>query len=184
MIIGVSGQICTGKSSVAEYYKSKGYYHFDADKVYHELLENNIDIKKELISCFNTSKRSELKTIILKDSSKINILNEITHKYVYKEMKDVIKNNKNVILNIPIPNKTNFEDICDYIIICICNEKIQIERIINRDNCTKNEALKKIQLQKKQTSYIDMGNHVIDTNNLSKSELLLLLDYIVLPTNI
>src|SRR5699024_4215946 len=112
-IIGLTGGIASGKSTVSNILKDKGYKIIDADIIAREIIEINKPAYKDIINFFGDSiinkdktiNREELGNIVFSDSDSLKILNNITHPYIYKSMKEYIKKycDKNILfLDIPL----------------------------------------------------------------------------------
>ena len=91
MIIGITGSIACGKSTVSNYLKSKGYIVIDADKIGHEALEDDY-VKEKLILAFgnkiledNKINRQKLGELVFGNSSNLNVLNSIIHPEIRKK---------------------------------------------------------------------------------------------------
>lgn len=134
-IVGVTGPIASGKSTVSKYLEFKGYLKIDADFVVAELYKNN-SFTNKICAHFGMSSfsREELLQIVSADENKRQELNEIVHPAVFDEFFRIIKDNKNekIVLDVPLLIGSPLEDICDLIITVIADEKNQIERIIQR----------------------------------------------------
>ncbi len=90
-IIGLTGTIGSGKSSVSNYIIKKGYKVIDADKIAREVIKDEstlIDIKKNFPDAFNFNEldRKKLRDIIFNDSNKRQILNSIMHPLIHERI--------------------------------------------------------------------------------------------------
>ncbi|HLR21993.1 MAG TPA: dephospho-CoA kinase [Tissierellaceae bacterium] len=177
-IIGLTGGIASGKSTVSNILKDKGYKIIDADIIAREIIEINKPAYKDIINFFGDSiinkdktiNREELGNIVFSDSDSLKILNNITHPYIYKSMKEYIKKycDKNILfLDIPLL----FEEIdeikkysigFDEIWLVYTDEDRQIKRLIKRDNFTRDEAKERIQTQMSMEEKINLSSKVID----------------------
>jgi len=172
MIIGVTGKIASGKSSIAQIISKKGYYLFDADKVYHDLLLYNNQLKNELITRFGnkilTNNEIDRKKLIkLIDDTNIDELNKITHKYVVKEIYKVISKHKDVVIEAPVPIEIGFIDICDMILVSTCSKNTQLKRLSERNKYSKEQINELISIQNKKIDYFVCASSIIDTDNLT-----------------
>ena len=146
MILGLTGGIGSGKSTVSKIFLSMGIKVFDADLIAKDILETEQvkeEIKeklgKEFINLKNNSVDKELlKKEVFNNSKKLNILNGIVHPRVvdiyikkYLEFKD---KKEIVIFDVPLLFEVNLERYCDKVIVVDIDLKVQIERIKNRDN--------------------------------------------------
>ncbi len=176
-IIAITGRSGSGKSTVANYYKSKGFFVIDADKAAKKVNEKGSACLKELADAFGEdilTDDGELNKKMLAErafSSKqlTKSLTEITHPYIVKLLLSKIetaKNNKNKIAFVDgaVIIGGMFEKYCDEIILVTSPEEDAIKRIIRRDNITKESALKRLNAQlnndvmKKKCQYIINNN--------------------------
>jgi len=176
MIIGVTGKIASGKSSLSNILVKKGYYLFDSDVQYHKLLKTNTKMIDELMKSFgnNIVEEDGINTKLLLEKinrENISILNAITHKYVANEIYKTIKEHKNVVIEAAIPISKGFIDVCDIILMTVCDKEIQKKRLLARGKYSEEEIERLINIQQKNVEYIKISDYVIETNNLTIEEL-------------
>ena len=157
MILGLTGGIASGKSTVSNIFKKYGIYIVDADKIAKELgnRKDVIDeigekISKTVIDKNGSVDRAKLKEIVFSDKSKLEILNKIYHPKIREEFKKIkLNSSKNdiIIFDVPLLFETGMYTLCDKNILVYVNEDIQIERLIARDGITKELAKKIIDSQ-------------------------------------
>ena len=157
MILGLTGGIASGKSTVSNIFKKYGIYIADADKIAKELgnRKDVIDeigekISKIVIDKNGSVDRAKLKEIVFSDKSKLEILNKIYHPKIREEFKKIkLNSSKNdiIIFDVPLLFETGMYTLCDKNILVYVNEDIQIERLIARDGITKELAKKIIDSQ-------------------------------------
>lgn len=146
MILGLTGGIGSGKSTVSKIFLSMGIKVFDADLIAKDILESEEvkeEIKKKLGKNFIDSKNNSVNKELLKkevfnNPEKLKILNEIVHPKVideyrkkYLEFRD---KKEIVIFDVPLLFEVDLEKYCDKVIVVDIDSKIQIERIKSRDN--------------------------------------------------
>lgn len=146
MILGLTGGIGSGKSTVSKIFLSMGIKVFDADLIAKDILETEQvkeEIKEKLGKEFinlksNSVDKELLKKEVFNNSKKLNALNEIVHPKVvdiyikkYLEFKD---KKEIVIFDVPLLFEVNLERYCDKVIVVDIDLNVQIERIKNRDN--------------------------------------------------
>ncbi|MGL4365935.1 MAG: dephospho-CoA kinase [Cetobacterium sp.] len=146
MILGLTGGIGSGKSTVSKIFLSMGIKVFDADLIAKDILETE-EVKEEIKEKFgkefinlknNSIDKELLKKEVFNNSKKLKILNEIVHpkvvdiykkKYLeYKDRKEI------VIFDIPLLFEVNLQRYCDKVMVVDIDLNVQIERIKNRDN--------------------------------------------------
>ncbi|MEG0180629.1 MAG: dephospho-CoA kinase [Peptostreptococcaceae bacterium] len=176
LVIGLTGNIGCGKSSLSEILKQNSLDIIDADIISRDIM-NNKEILKEVFEVFGNRiknvdgslNRKKLGSIVFSDDNKLIKLNNITHPAIKKEIKKRIKDieisNRNiVVVDAALLIEGKFLDLVDKLIVVTCDEKIQINRIIKRDNTTRVEALKRINSQMSQDEKIKFGDYIIDNS--------------------
>lgn len=155
-VIGITGSIATGKSSVSNYIKSKGYVVIDSDELVHKLYLKDSILYNKLISYFGESikgidqiDRNALRNIVFNDMNKLQALNSITHPIIFDELKKVIEslNVDLIFIDVPLLFEAGFEKLCDKVVVVYTNIDIEIKRLMKRDNINKDEAYLKISKQ-------------------------------------
>ncbi|WP_233897773.1 dephospho-CoA kinase [Tenacibaculum piscium] len=172
MIIGVTGGIGSGKSTVIKMFaKFENIAIYIADSQAKKLMNSSEEIKTKLIAEFgeNTYKNNELNTaflanIVFKNKKKLAVLNAIVHPVVHKHFQNFILENaqKNyIIYENAILFENNSNNFCDKIITVTAPENIRIERVLKRDNTTITAVKNRIKNQWSETKKILQSNYVI-----------------------
>lgn len=163
-LIGLTGGIGTGKSTVTNILKGKGYNVLDADKISREVVEKGKPGYQEIVEEFGESillddgslDRKSLGNIIFRSEKQRKKLNEIIHPYIFKrieELKDEISKNNNILfLDIPLLFEEynmfrEYNIVFDEIWLVYTDRKTQISRIMKRDSISEKDALDKINSQ-------------------------------------
>ena len=173
MIIGITGSIACGKSLVSNYLKEKGYTIIDADKIGHMALEND-EVKKQLVNKFGKSilkdnevNRVTLGKLVFENNENLKELNNIIHPQIRKNISEQIqvhKNEKLVFVDVPLLFEAKFDDLVEKIIVISLDEKIQLERLMNRNSLSKEEALQRIKSQIPVREKEKLGDYVVDNS--------------------
>ena len=152
IVIGITGSIASGKSTVAELIAEKKYPLFNADKIVLNLYKNNKFItllsKKFRLSSKKKIK-NQIKLIVKKNKKTLKILERIIHPLVRKEMKNFlkIKKKKFLILEIPLLIENKLSRYFDKVIFVDAKKKIRLKRYLKRNNDKKTfEILNKRQI--------------------------------------
>ena len=141
LIVGVTGPIGSGKSSVSSYLSSKGFKVLDADKIVHFLYKEE-SVKDGLKKLFGKSvfKDNEvdykaLLSVVSINDKKKKELEGYIHPLVYKKMEEEIHSGKykKVVLDVPLLVGGPMEKECDIIIYVEANKDIRMERLIKRN---------------------------------------------------
>ena len=173
MIIGITGSIACGKSLVSNYLQEKGYTIIDADKIGHMALEND-EVKKQLVNKFGKSilkdnevNRVTLGKLVFENKENLKELNNIIHPQIRKNISEQIqvhKNEKLVFVDVPLLFEAKFDDLVEKIIVISLDEKIQLERLMNRNSLSKEEALQRIKSQIQVREKEKLGDYVVDNS--------------------
>lgn len=160
-IIGLTGSIATGKSTVSKYLIKKGYKVVDADKITHELMKKDNINYVEIVKHFGNSildkddeiDRKKLANIVFSDENKLNSLNNLTHPNIFNKINEKIEESDEKIIFLDIALliefiKNNIWNISlDEIWLVYVNKDIQLERLMKRNNFSEKEAKIRIKAQ-------------------------------------
>ncbi len=157
-IIGITGSSGSGKSLVARIITDElDAKLIVADEVVKTMQLPGEEYYKEIAELFGKDflsedgklNRKKIAQLIFTNMEKRIRINEITEKYVVKEIKRQIDNSsKNyVVLDVPLLVESGLNKICDYTIAVVSNKDAQIERICLRDKITKEEAILRLKVQ-------------------------------------
>lgn len=173
MIIGITGGIASGKSSVTQYLIKQGYQVIDADKIAHDALTINqecMDLCLKKFDCCDMNgkiDRKKLGAIIFNDKLKQKELEAIVHPYVFRKMKEAMPKERNQIcfLDVPLLYESSMDTWCDEVWVVYCDPKTQLNRLMNRNQLTREDALARIRSQMSLEIKKTRANHVIDNNH-------------------
>ena len=181
MIIGITGRIGTGKTTLAGIFEKRGFLRIDADEIYHNLRVSSPEMNDEIKTRLGTLDNKEILDLIKDDKSAHMELNDITHKFVIDEIDNIILNNdeKGIVLDVPVPVKRGFLDTAEFVIVTDCSIAEQIERIMKRDGLTKVEAEGKVSIQSDSKFYSSLGDYVINTEHMGANDLEILADKVI-----
>ncbi len=176
-VIGVTGGIGSGKSTIAKILCDLGASIIDADKIAREITVKGQLIMEEIVGYFGTSvldeegelDRKKLSEIVFADSKKLEVLNCITHKYIADKIKDELNKleeskAKIVVLDAPLPVENGFLDVVDESWVVVANRDIRIKRIMERSKISSEEALARIKMQKSDEEYLKIADEVINND--------------------
>lgn len=173
MIIGITGSIACGKSTVSNYLKSKGYIVIDADKIGHEALDDDY-VKKKLILAFgneiledNKISRQKLGELVFGNSSNLNVLNSIIHPEIRKKILEKIDKNNDkelIFIDVALLFEAKFDDLVDKIIVVYVDKNTQLTRLMKRNSISKKEALSRIVSQMSPIEKAKLGDYTVNNN--------------------
>ena len=173
MIIGITGSIACGKSTVSNYLKSKGYIVIDADKIGHEALDDDY-VKEKLILAFgneilenNKINRQKLGELVFGNSSNLNVLNSIIHPEIRKKILEKIDKNNDkelIFIDVALLFEAKFDDLVDKIIVVYVDKNTQLTRLMKRNSISKKEALSRIVSQMSPIEKAKLGDYTVNNN--------------------
>jgi len=179
LVVGLTGGIATGKSTISEMFKSKEIPVIDSDMIAREVVDINKpaylklikEFSSEILLCTGHINRKKLSKIIFADEKKREKLNLIVHPEVRKKVIDEIRKyhtlgNNLLVLDVPLLYESKFDDLCDFVVVVFTDEATQCERLMKRDNLSKEEAKKRIEAQMSLRDKIKIADFKID-NSLS-----------------
>lgn len=154
-IIGLTGGIASGKSTVTKYLKSLHIPVIDSDFIVKNLWENKEEMvlkaEKEFGFQIQTDEdKKKLAHLIFHDAEKRKILNDIVHPYVFEEIekqKEIMERFPFVVVDMPLLIEADYMKHCDHIVLVYVDLETQIKRLIKRDDITRDEAIIKINSQ-------------------------------------
>lgn len=157
MIIGLTGGIATGKSTVSKTLQDLNITVIDADKIAHDVLKRE-DVKQKIVNKFGHSvldpegniNRKKLGQIVFDHKKKLRELEEITHPKILDIIKERIDNfdkQELIVLDAPLLFETSLDDIVDESWVIYTSQETQIKRLKSRDGLDREEALKRIEAQ-------------------------------------
>ncbi|KAL7074386.1 hypothetical protein ACQ4LE_006299 [Meloidogyne hapla] len=181
LLVGLTGGIGTGKSAVTNILRKKNYTVIDTDKIARTVVEPGKKAHKRIREEFGNEyftndgqlDRVKLGEKVFADSEMRRKLNEITHPEIIKEvfreiMFSILKFNKIVFLDVPLLYETNMQKFVCKVVVTICDENIQMKRIIERDGLIEEQAKQRINTQMlldekvKRADFVILNNGTID----------------------
>ncbi|WP_173915871.1 dephospho-CoA kinase [Halobacillus sp. Marseille-Q1614] len=177
IVIGLTGSIATGKSTVSQMFKHFEIPVVDADIISREVVNPGEPAYKEIVEQFSEEilnedgaiNRKELGKVIFRDKEKRNILNRIVHPQVRKEMKRqrdgyLARGDKAVVLDIPLLFESKLTDYVDRTLVVYVDSETQLKRLMARDESKEAEAMERIRSQIPASKKAEWADAVIDNS--------------------
>ena len=185
MIVGLTGGIGTGKSTVSRKLRERGYPVIDLDVISREVIEypevidelvrnfgieilesqNNISGKKSI-------SRNKLRQTVFKEEKKVSVLNSIMHPPIVEEMRRQVenlkKNYKTVFVEVQLLFEAKLEKEFDLTVLVYADKKTQLERVLKRDGRSEGEVQQIINAQMDMTEKRRLSNYIIENNGDSE----------------
>ena len=173
--VALTGGIGTGKSTASKILNELGSFIFDAAKEAKNILKNNETIQSELIAEFGTDIMSgdekidnnKLARIAFQDQDHQLKLNSIIHPYVFQEIdknfEDALKNGTYdiFVIDAALIYESGADTHMDYVIVITALLKVRMERALQCETLTRDEILKRIDLQWPEEEKIALADFVI-----------------------
>lgn len=177
-VIGLTGGIASGKSTILETLKKMGAVVISADEVAHTATQPGKPAWEDIVRFFGTGilnddktiNRKKLGEIVFNNRQYLQKLNEITHPRVKEIFKNSLKEIKEknpdavVVLEIPLLYEAGLEKICDEVWVVWVNRENQIRRLMAREGIDREEAIKRIEAQLPLDEKARRADFVIDNN--------------------
>jgi dephospho-CoA kinase len=177
--IGLTGGIASGKSTVAKMFQERGAYLIDLDELVHFVEEPDQPAWKAIVDYFGsdilnedrTINRVELGLIVFADQKKLFVLNSIVHPAVYEEWRQRIDDIYDldpcavVISEVPLLIEVGVQDQVDLVILVYIAPEVQIERLMDRNRYSREEAVKRLASQMPIDDKIPYADIVIDNQD-------------------
>lgn len=179
MVVGLTGGIGSGKTTVLKLFKDLGVPCYIADEEAKRLMNTSIEIKKDLIALFGDDaftpqglNRKFIANIVFQNPKKLERLNTIVHPRVFEDFKIFVQNATAdyVIYESAILLNGSSKKLCDKIIVVTAPLKTRIERVIKRDMVSEQDVLSRINLQMNEKEMVAKSDFVIDNNNLESTK--------------
>lgn len=179
MVIGLTGGIGSGKSTIAKEFATLGIAVFNSDEQAKVLIANDAQVKKRIIAAFGEEayqngeyNRAYIAQIVFNNSEKLAILNGIVHPALAKYFKQWAKKQTSpyVLKEAAILFESGSYKDCDYIITVTAPEEVCIARVMARDHCTETQVRARMTQQWSDAQRIALSNAVIENINLESAK--------------
>ena len=193
-VIGLTGGIGSGKTTIANYFAEMGVPVYIADDGARAVMQLDHVIKEvknvfgEIVFENDILNRAKLAEIVFNDKEKLAKLNAIVHPAVKKDFEVWLLQHKKyeyIIYEAAILFESGRYKECDFIITVTAPEEIRIDRVLKRDNTTRSQVLSRMQMQWKDEDRISKSNFVINNVNLkiAKEEVVKILKILDIKQN-
>ena len=174
-VLGITGGIGSGKSTVSSLLAERGLPVLDADEISRSVTgpmgrampEIAETFGNKVVSANGALNRKAMSDIAFSDKKKLDQLSSIIHKHVFEQIDETLKKEKEkgtkcVVLDVPIPvNK--FRELCNQIWVVTCDKDVRLARLQKR-GMNKEEAERRIAVQMTDDEYCELGDHSIDNS--------------------
>ena len=175
ILVGLTGGIGSGKSTVINHFIELGVNCYQADKEAKKLMDSDQDLIEKIKNSFGENiyinsklDRKKLSSIVFRNKQKLDLLNSIVHPSVNKHFINYCKSLKDIyiIKEVAIIFETGTQDKFDKIILVKAPKEERINRIIDRDKCNRQDVIDRINNQIEDDDKMDKCDFIIDNINL------------------
>ena len=177
--VGLTGGIGSGKSELSRFFEKWGAYIFDADKEAKIIIDTKETVQKEIIAEFDTNilnaenkiDRKKLARIAFQDEDHQLRLNSIMHPYVFQEIDKQFDNvssankHKIFVVDAALIYESGADTHMDFMIVITSLLRFRAERAMGRGNMTREDFMKRVDLQWTDKDKAHMADFIISNNN-------------------
>jgi len=177
IIIGLTGGILSGKSTVAGMLEGLGAAVIDADKVGHECYRPHTEgwdkviavFGKDILGAGDEIDRAKLSQLVFEDATALHKLNNIMHPIIRKSVENEIQQFAEqgadvVVVEAPVFLEAGWDDLVDQIWVTAVPEEMAAQRFSERSGLSEQEAIRRIKAQMSNQERIKHADRVIDTS--------------------
>lgn len=183
MLVGLTGGLASGKSSVAELLLEAGVPVVDTDRIAHEVLRDrdgpvHASVLREfgsgILDIDGNIHRKALAPIVFGDTERLRTLERLLHPAIsevaMRRVKTLLARHKTVVLEVPLLFESGWDARVDMSVVVDCAPEEQIARFARRTGATVEEARARVASQMMREERLQRADHVID-NSGDKTEL-------------
>lgn len=176
-VIGLTGGIASGKSTISNIFKEVGWPVIDADQTARQVVMPGSLGLAQIVSRFGsqvlqpdgTLDRATLGSMAFDDPQNLSDLDQIEHPLIMAAIDKQLAGFKKqglpvVVLDVPLLFETGMDQECDLTVLAVVDRKTQLERLMKRDHCSKAAALKRINAQMPLEEKMRRADVTIDNN--------------------
>lgn len=174
VIIGLTGNIATGKSAVMRVAATHGAFVIDADKVVHELLNGHTAVQEKIVAAFGEQvkqadgsiDRMELGRLVFSDPAQLEKLESVVHPEVAPVIWERIEQSSAAVVVIEAIKLLDGQlaEGCDQIWVTNCGKFLQLQRLIVARGMDEEQAFQRVVAQSAQEEKVAKADVVIDTS--------------------
>ena len=178
IIIGLTGGIGSGKTTVLNFFKEIGIPCYIGDVEAKRLMNTSSEIKKELLALFGDKaytveglSRKFIADIVFHNPKKLRQLNAIVHPKVFEDFENFVKRASAdyIIYESAILLNGDSKKLCDKIIVVTTPLKLRVKRVMKRDGVSEQSVLARIHQQMSEKEMIAQSDFIINNSNLEST---------------
>lgn len=177
LVIGLTGGIASGKSTISSILKAVGWPVIDADLIARQIVMPGSKGLEQIVNRFGpqmlnsdgTLDRKKLGKTVFDDPKKLSDLDKIEHPVIQEAIDSQLDEFKKqhlpvVVLDVPLLFETGMDEECDLTVLAVVDQATQLKRLMKRDQISKMDAVKKISSQMSLKEKMQRADVIIDNN--------------------
>lgn len=176
MVVGLTGQSGSGKTTVSQVFQENGFQVINADRIAREVVEPGMPCLHEVAENFpgvlredGSLNRAALAAIVFHDRVKLDLLGSLTYPYITERILERIEccaadGAELILLDAPTLFESRADDFCDLILSVIAPEELRLQRIMARDGLTEEQARSRLHSQYGDCFYTNNSDFIIKNN--------------------
>lgn len=177
LVIGLTGGIASGKSTISSILKAVGWPVIDADLIARQIVMPGSKGLEQIVNRFGsqmlnsdgTLDRKKLGKTVFDDPKKLSDLDKIEHPLIQEAIDSQLDEFKKqhlpvVVLDVPLLFETGMDEECDLTVLAVVDQATQLKRLMKRDQISKMDAVKKISSQMSLKEKMQRADVIIDNN--------------------
>ena len=180
MIIGITGPSGAGKGTVSEMLCAHGFIHIDTDLIGHGIANEILPdltarFGKDIVFSDGTLNRAALAKKAFSSKENTEALNALMHGAIMNRVKEITeeekqRGNDRFVIDGAALFEARGNEMCDYVIAVLCDEKVRLARVISRDGITEEQAKQRFSRQLSADYFKEHSDFVVINNTLSDTK--------------
>lgn len=175
LVIGLTGNIATGKSTILEYFAARGVYIIDADKLAHRAFAPDGPAYADVVSTFgqavlnpdNTINRKALGAVVFADPIKLGKLEQIVHPAVFKMILQLVEDAPSSVIileAVKLLEAGTMASECDEVWVVTTRPEVQLQRLQEKRGMDEAAARQRMRMQSPQAAKVNQADRVIENS--------------------
>jgi len=181
-VYGLTGNIGSGKSTVAQMLRELGAFTVDADEVAREIVQPGEPALTEIVSCFGeeilsengTLDRGALAQIVFASESELKRLNQITHPRILEKIREKISvrsDEPRVFVEASLIDRKSggINDLIDRLVVVTCPRELRESRVLTRDDMSSEEIRRRMNSQVSEAEKVSQADFLIENSSTTEN---------------
>ena len=181
-ILGITGPTGAGKTTALQELEQMGARLIDADAVYHQMLKEDVQLRRELeekFGCMTDENgdfdRKKLGNIVFQDPKALETLNKIAHRHIVNKIKEILKQAEEEGIHLAAVDaialfESGLDRLCHDTIAIIAPTRVRIQRIMDREGISEEYARMRVEAQQKDDFFTARCGHTLYNDCGSREE--------------